>query len=459
MSAEAVCRGGTRRRVVAAGAAFGAGVLAAACGVALPGSQQQASVMAEHATISYLFWDTPGGVDRTKARVADFEAQQPGAKIDLMVFSYDEYVKNMQVMFASDTPPDTVQLDLPLIQQYAKMGVYIDLLTPLKGDRDLKLADFPPALLEMCSGAKDNALVALPGGAGAPNMFYYNRALLDEKGIPSPYAIFKDGKWTWDTFLEAARATTRIAPSGEWQIAGCVPGLVRVWLATNGGAEFDDFRAPTKCLYDVPEAIDALAYLSELYTRYQVSPVNVNQGLGANDINSFAAGKITLNARWTAPISQYRQQVSFPWGLVPYPKGRGSKAKLAHDIGSGGIAIAKRTRAPNLSWTWAKFTTDEKRQLLDAKQSGGTGMPLSKAAQDAIVQELRTIPALETPEMTVELIRKGNSVVRLTSVNQMEINAIINEEINKLWRGESSAPVAAREAASRVNRFVKDNPQ
>jgi ABC-type glycerol-3-phosphate transport system substrate-binding protein len=259
-----------------------------------------------------------------------------------------------------------------------------------------------------------------------------------------------------------ARATTKITPEGEWQVAGCNPHLVRCWLAANGGAEFDSYRAPTKCLYDTPQAIDALTFVGDLYTRWKVTPANVtaaNSPLGANDINAFGLGKLTLNGRWGPPISQYRTQVTFTWGLVPYPKGRGPQGKMTNDFASGGTSISKRTKAPNLTWAWAKFTVDEEGQLLGVKQSGGTGMPFSKAAQDATIQELRTIPTLETPEMTVEMTRKGNGVVRLASVNQNEINAILNEELNKLWRGESAAPVAAREAAARVNRYLQDNPQ
>ena len=44
---------------------------------------------------------------------------------------------------------------------------------------------------------------------------------------------------------------------------------------------------------------------------------------------------------------------------------------------------------------------------------------------------------------------------QVASVNQVEINAILNEELNKLWRGESAALVAAREAAARSTATCK----
>ena len=51
-------------------------------------------------------------------------------------------------MIASDSPPDTVNLDMPIVQQYAKLSVFRDLLPLLKGDRDLKLSEFHPLALE-----------------------------------------------------------------------------------------------------------------------------------------------------------------------------------------------------------------------------------------------------------------------------------------------------------------------
>jgi ABC-type glycerol-3-phosphate transport system substrate-binding protein len=311
------------------------------------------------------------------------------------------------------------------------------------------------------SGRKANDLIGLPGGAG-PSYIFYNRALLDAANRPTPHALYKRSQWTWDAWLDMARATTKITPEGEWQVAGCNPHLVRCWLAANGGAEFDNYRGPTRCLYDTPPAIEALTFVSELYTRWKVTPPNVTAAtspLGGNDINAFGQGKLTLNGRWGPPISQYRTQAGFTWGLVPYPKGRGPQARMTNDFASSGTAISRRTKAPNLAWAWAKLTVDEEGQLLGVKQSGGTGMPFSTAAQEATIAELRTIPTLETPEMTVEMTRTGHGVVRLASVNQVEINAILNEELNKLWRGESSPPVAAREAAARVNRYLQDNPQ
>jgi hypothetical protein len=49
--------------------------------------------------------------------------------------------------------------------------------------------------------------------------------------------------------------------------------------------------------------------------------------------------------------------------------------------------------------------------------------------------------------------------VRLISVDQSDINAILSEELGKLYNGTNSAPVAAREIASRVNKYLQDHPQ
>jgi hypothetical protein len=76
-----------------------------------------------------------------------------------------------------------------------------------------------------------------------------------------------------------------------------------------------------------------------------------------------------------------------------------------------------------------------------------------------VVRILRAITTLETPTMTVDLMKKGNSFVRLLSTDEEEINRLLTAELAPMWAGEAAPPTAAKKAAAAVNDFLKANPQ
>src|SRR6266542_2976736 len=93
----------------------------------LPGQDDRkpaATTAPEKATISYAQWDTPGSAERTQARIDDFQKRYPGTKVEMLSWPYQQYLDTLQVMYASDSGPDTVNLDMPIVQQYAKLGVF-----------------------------------------------------------------------------------------------------------------------------------------------------------------------------------------------------------------------------------------------------------------------------------------------------------------------------------------------
>jgi ABC-type glycerol-3-phosphate transport system substrate-binding protein len=190
-----------------------------------------------------------------------------------------------------------------------------------------------------------------------------------------------------------------------------------------------------------------------------VTPVNFSREVGMNDTTGFIQGRVAMMARWTSGIGQYRNITDFTWGMVPYPKGPAAKGVMANDYATSGTAIAKASPHPNESWTWVKFTANEEGQKITSTANQGTGVFFSDAANQETVRLLKEIRTLETPTMTVDLIKKGNSFVRLLSVDEADINKLINDNLAPMWNGEDAPPVAARRAADAVDEFLKATPQ
>jgi ABC-type glycerol-3-phosphate transport system substrate-binding protein len=131
----------------------------------------------------------------------------------------------------------------------------------------------------------------------------------------------------------------------------------------------------------------------------------------------------------------------------------------ANDYATSGTAIARASKHPKESWEWVKFTANEEGQKIASLAGGGTGVYFADAANQEVVRILRAIPSLETPTMTVDLMKKGHSFVRLLSADEVEINRLLNAELAPMWAGEAAPATAAKRAADAVNDFLKANPQ
>ena len=115
--------------------------------------------------------------------------------------SQGDYRKRLGVDFAAGNPADIVLLNYRRYGAFAAKGVLEPLGPYLERSRVIRERDFYPQALapfrwrgeQMCMPLNLSSLIV-----------YYNRGLFDRAGVLRP-----TDDWTWDDFLEAARALTR----------------------------------------------------------------------------------------------------------------------------------------------------------------------------------------------------------------------------------------------------------
>ena len=445
----------TRRWAFGLTAGLG-GVVAAACGA--PGgevTQSSGASAKAPVTIQFAHWGTPDYYERNRQRADDFEKKHAHIKVDILHMQQD-FQSKILAMFVAGDPPDTHVLDMPKVQAYAKRDVILPLTPFMKEDKSFKADLLHKKAVEIMSNPKGE-LLGMPSG-GSPNLYYYNRDIFKTAGLATPYELYQQNKWTWQAFLDAARALTKGGP-GNWQVAGATTGLHRMWINANGAEEYDNYRAPKKNLYDIPQNVETLQYLTDLRHKHKTTPVNFSREVGMDDTKGFIEGRVAMMARWTSGIGQFKNISGFTWGMVPYPKGPNPKGVMANDYATSGTAIARVSKHPKESWEWVKFTANDDGQKIASLAGGGTGVYFSDAANQEVIKQLREIKTLETPTMTVDLMKKGNSFVRLLSVDEGEIQRLVNTNLAPMWNGEDSPTAAAKKAADAVNDFLKANPQ
>ena len=451
-----VLHSGTRRRVLSGLVTGVAGGALAACGgAAAPDAGSSASTSKAPVTIQFAHWGTPDYYERNRAQADEFEKKNPNIKIDV-VHLQEQYQPKILAMFVADTPPDTHVLDMPVVQAYAKRDVLVSLNPFMKGDRTFKPEILHKKAVEIMSN-KTGELLGMPSGAG-PNLFFYNKQLFQAASLPTPYELYQRNQWTWAAFLDSARKLNQGGP-GSWQVVGATTGLHRLWMNSNGIEEYDDYRAPKRALYGEAAAIEALQFLTDLRHKHNVTPVNVARDAGlTNDTDGFMQGRVAMMARWISGIGLYKNITDFTWGMVPYPKGPNAKGVVAHDYATSGVAIAKASKHPKEAWEWVKSASGDEGQV-DNARIDQTSVYFSAASKQELIKQLRAIKTLETPTMTVDLMEKGNSFVRLLAVDGDEINKRVNENVNPMFAGTVAPSTAAKGAADAVNQFLAANPQ
>ena len=81
----------------------------------------------EEVTLSFYSWWADAEQDMGKALIADFEAQNPGIKIEPTFIDVDDYLSKLNALVAADTMPDVYYMNEYLVSDWGNAGVSADL--------------------------------------------------------------------------------------------------------------------------------------------------------------------------------------------------------------------------------------------------------------------------------------------------------------------------------------------
>ena len=103
----------------------------------------------EMETVTIKFW-RPNGNDAENAAInkliENFEAQNPGIKVELENIPYDQYETKLRTALAGKTAADVIAIDSPTMSSYAYAGALYDLTPFFEADGNLE--DIPDGIVE-----------------------------------------------------------------------------------------------------------------------------------------------------------------------------------------------------------------------------------------------------------------------------------------------------------------------
>lgn len=137
---------------------------------------------AQTVTLDFPSWqaEEPGVSTWWRALIAEFEAANPAAKVNLYSIPFAQFVQQMTVRFAGNNPPDIVHLPTRNFAAFASQGW----LAPLD-DRLARtdiVANWTPLQADMRWDGKTQGILLM----GYGSLLYYNERLLNEAGVGVP---------------------------------------------------------------------------------------------------------------------------------------------------------------------------------------------------------------------------------------------------------------------------------
>jgi len=428
----------------------GAVALLASCRLRGGSTGEQAPEMAGGPQVTiWFFWLGPATSPyqyQAEEKVTAFTQRFPQYPVKLEIQPSD-YATKLTAMYVAGDAPHVFYTDHQEVLGRIKQGMLQEVSSLAKGDRHYNQSEYVPQALEAMT--VQGKLYGLSSG-NFTGGFWYNAALFRNAGLPTPPELLRQGRWTWDTFLDVARTLTQWEGSIPVQLGLGASVQHRLFLNSNGAVEVDDVKLPKKSGYDDPRAIDAVQLWADTGLKHRV-----RAGWGENE---FLQGKLAMYFAWTTRIAVLAPVQEFNWGMVPIPKGPAGTTP-AGDFTFWGITMSsliKDERVRRGAWEWMKFYCGKEGQMIE----GGKYMlsiPYVREAMEEWRKNLATT-RFEHPEVIFES-RDRYSFQRIMAPNQAEIVKLQNDALAPVWRGEASAREGCLEAARAVNEYLRLNPQ
>ena len=378
----------TRRAFFARAAApAAASLFAAACGASGQAGDKPAPSAALKGAVRFSFLAQKPHPDVFTKLAGRYQELNPGVTVTAEPsWSWD--IAKFTAESVAGAASDVVWMSDNYVTQFFTKGVVREVDSYLSKDRSFKMADYFDTVIEAFKFR--NKQIGLPLTFGA-YVLHYNKTLFERAGRKLP-----DDTWTWDTFLDAAKALTRPSTDGSFGQYGFETRMhenaYASWLWNNGGDLFS--VDGTKVLFDKPESIEGMQYVVDLIHRHRVTvtPEFTQKQTGANPYgtNAFGAtGSVAMTTQAIFMMQTYRQADSLrqmEWDIAPIPKGPKGRTTVSP---TAGLAMWSGTKAPDAAWGLMRFlATEESFKMFS--ELALEGLPVSKAAAQQVIKD--TLP-------------------------------------------------------------------
>lgn len=290
-----------------------------------------------------------------------FYAENPDIEVEFIWIPTDEYLQKLQVLFASGTIGDLVEMNPSYNYGYfAKEGLWTD-LEPFIAQDGFDLSPFYPTALD---AARINGTLYMIPFSIHPGVsaLFYNKTLFEKAGVELPTA-----DWTYDDWLAAAKALT-LDTNGDGKIDQygmqapiTWPSIMTVFHSFGGGW-IDE--TGTKSALNTEASVDAIQWMADLFLKHKVAPWPSEMVA-----SPFATGQVAtmLGGYWDVAGTANLMQEGMEWEVVTAPAG--PAGVITGPSSFDGYAIPAASKNKEAAWKLIKYMLGDER-LYDYVASG-----------------------------------------------------------------------------------------
>lgn len=398
--------------------------------------------------IRYMAWGNPEQLALEEELCRLFEKKNPNIRVKFLRVPGSAYGNKMVVMLASRTAPDVLRVDHYQFAQLAKKKYFYDYTQKAATDPEFKREDFNQLAYE--EGIIDGKFYGANVLFGAP-VIYYNKTMFQKAGLTDPFILWKRGEWTYDAFVQSAKALTKKDKSGKFTQFGTIVPAHPLWFPFVWGFG-GDLVDPgiTKSVIDSQEAVRGLQFVADLRYVHKCAPT---PSQSANSAFTFEGGKLGMEFMWMGMTPRYRNVIdSFEWDVVPYP--RGPKGDFSAAKGNQ-LVSPKDTDHPEEAWKFIKFITGpeiERLLYIENRRCYPTRVALTK--DPAFLDDSK-------PPSQIRIFVDAVRTAKPLPINERwgEWSQAMNTELDNLWAGrERDAQKVAVRAKRAVDKVLSEEP-
>lgn len=366
--------------------------------------------------------------------------------VEILEVPQNQYENKVHMMLMGNEATDLILMDTPNIASYAVTG----LLEPL--DSHWNYADFADLSPAIQNAVQWEEHVWAAPLNDASCILFYNKKLLAEAGV-APAAGIEDA-WDIHQFLDAAQKLTKRDHRGNIIQYGIQPSMFApnnknegmtftqmLFIWWFGGDVLSPDGTTASGWMDSEQSIAALKFYGDLYTAYQVAPMEEMAG-------GFETGKIAMwiSGPWMLGIwkDSYPDFYKDGWGAMPLPRGE----RQASPTGSWNIAITRQSKDKEKAWQVVQALTGKEGMRLWCVRTGN--IPARKSVWEEI-ELFQKEPIYRLVSQQLE----HTAIHRPVTPAYPEISDAISTCFNSVAYGQD-ARLAAQHAVVQMNQALSD---
>jgi len=370
--------------------------------------------------------------------VREFEKQNPGIKVDLLVIGFNRYEEKLNSMMVGGIAPDLMLVNLAQYDNWASRGALAD-VTPVMDEISRELTLLPGAHKAFGRGGR---FFALPVNAHG-FVTFVNLDAFAAAGIEVPEEGF-----TWDEIFKLGPRLSRRAgnTAAKTDYAIVPPFYSYPILVEFGGALFDDLYHPRRVTVASPEGeawIDWLRRIEE--ANFAASRAVVTD---AGTYQLFRDGRAALYfaGRWQVP--DFDGTTAFRWDVRPFPAGPHGRVTYS---GGTALGVSPKTKHPKEARMFARFYAGRTGSELSMK--GGRVVPVYRELAEAPAFLDLKPPA--SPQHFVATMQANAATTWLYAPGSHEVWDIVNARIEEALADRALPPAeVTRRMAADLDRWL-----